>query len=189
MDADPFLTTNRIALHRFTRHDAALLEELDSDPEVMRFISRGQPTPLPVIEEKVIPLFLSFYARSETLGYWAAVERKSGAFLGWFHFRPDRDVPGASELGYRLRRDAWGRGFATEGSIALIENGFSRTDTDLVTASTLATNTASQRVMEKAGLRFLERFVYSAEKLPEWTAAEREGVRYGLTRAAWNSAN
>ena len=53
---------------------------------------------------------------------WAARETRSGAFLGWFSLRPVDE--GVAELGYRLRREAWGRGFASEGAAALVVRGF-----------------------------------------------------------------
>ena len=48
------------------------------------------------------------------------MEKVGGRFIGWFHLRPPDDP----ELGYRLRRDLWGRGYATEGSRALIDHAF-----------------------------------------------------------------
>jgi len=51
----------------------------------------------------------------------------TGEFLGWFHFRPRPDAgPGAAEPGYRLRKPAWGQGYATEGPRALIGKGLFR---------------------------------------------------------------
>ena len=55
-------------------------------------------------------------------GFWAAVERSTGQFIGWFHLRPDEGAqPGEVELGYRLRRSAWGRGYAT--GVGCVESG------------------------------------------------------------------
>src|SRR6478752_7642047 len=108
-----FLETDRLTLRRFTGADEDDLVELDGDPEVMRFLNGGRPTPREEIRDRVLPAFLGYYERSEGFGFWAAVERSTGRFLGWFHFRPRRDEPreGEVELGYRLRRAAWGRGY------------------------------------------------------------------------------
>lgn len=58
-------------------------------------------------------------------------------FLGWFHFRPpDDDGPNEAELGYRLRKSAWGNGYATEGSRALIRKGFTKLGVQRVVAYT-----------------------------------------------------
>ena len=75
---------------------------------------------------EMIEHWLGYHERSDLFGFWAAIERATGRFLGWFDFRPDDghgdDEP---ELGYRLIASAWGKGLATEGSIALIDRGFS----------------------------------------------------------------
>ena len=183
MPPEIFLETDRLYLRRLTPADAPLLHELDSDPEVMRYISKGHPTPLAVIVETKLPRWLRYYDEAPNQGFWAAHETASGAFLGWFHFRPDRYEPGAMELGYRLRRCFWGRGYATEGGRALVQNAFSAWAMERVVARTLVGNRASQRVMEKCGLHFEESFVYPPQLLPGWTEEERRGVKFGQWRA------
>jgi RimJ/RimL family protein N-acetyltransferase len=154
------LETDRLLLRQFTEADVDNLVELDSDPEVMRFLTNGKPTPREVIEHEVLPRILSGYRRLRGLGRMAAIERSSGAFLGWIGFdpaedgRPDDEV----ELGYRLRRPAWGKGYATEGSRALIGKAFDELGVRRVFAQTMAVNLASRRVMEKSGLRFVRTF-------------------------------
>ena len=178
-----FLRTERLYLRRFTAADAPLLCELDSDPEVMRHISKGVPTPLATIEKEILPSWLRMYELSDHLGIWAAHETATDRFIGWFLLRPDRYVPDDPELGYRLRRDAWGRGYATEGSRALIEEAFQHWEIERIVARTLVGNAASRRVMEKCGLRFEEFFTYPLELIPGWTEEERAAVKYGLRRA------
>src|SRR6266704_2963949 len=116
-----FLETERLVLRRFTMADLDGLVGLDADPEVMHFVTGGLPTSRDTIEGEVLPTFLGYYEEFVGYGFWAAVERSSGEFLGWFHLRPREDsAPGEVELGYRLRRSAWGKGYATEGSRAVI---------------------------------------------------------------------
>ena len=70
-------------------------------------------------------VFLGYCQQFEGYGFWAALEKAAGEFLGRFHFRPREEAgPDEAELGYRLRKSAWGRGYATEGSRALISKGF-----------------------------------------------------------------
>jgi len=107
-----FLETERLVLRRFTEDDADLLVELDADPEVMHFITGGRLTPRREIEREILPAYLEYYERYAGFGFWAAVERSSGDFVGWFHFRPESaDDPDHVELGYRLRRPFWGMGY------------------------------------------------------------------------------
>ena len=180
-----FLETPRLYLRRFVAEDAQLLFDLDSDPEVMRFISKGQPTSMSRIENVIIPKFLNYYAQSPPRGFWAAHERSGDEFIGWFHLRPDIYEAEEIELGYRLKRSAWGRGFATEVSRALVEQAFREWHYEKVSARTLEVNMASRRVMEKAGLQFEREFLWGADLLPEWSREERRGVKYGLARSQY----
>ena len=179
-----FLETERLVLRRFTKADAENLFELDGDPEVMRFLTGGEPTPRDVIENETLPSFLRYHECFEGFGFWAATEKSTGEFLGWFEFRP---VEGGGteevELGYRLRRSAWGKGYATEGSRALIHKGFTELGVRRVVAQTMAVNVASRRVMEKAGLTYVRTFHREWPERIE--GAERGEVEYALTKAAW----
>lgn len=83
-----FLETGRLRLRHFTDTDAdaELLVALDSDPEVMRYLGNGRPTPSDVIRHEVLPRF----ARSQV---WAAEERSTGHFVGWFALTPASAAP------------------------------------------------------------------------------------------------
>jgi RimJ/RimL family protein N-acetyltransferase len=179
-----FLETDRLLLRRFTEADVDNLVELDSDPEVMRFINGGRPTSREEVRNDILPAFLAYYQRFAGYGFWAAVEKSTGEFLGWFHFRPppDADVDDV-ELGYRLRRSAWGKGYATEGSRGLIRKGFTELGVQRVFAETMAVNLASRRVMEKAGLRLVRTF---HQPWPDHIDGEEHGdVEYALRKADW----
>jgi RimJ/RimL family protein N-acetyltransferase len=149
----------------------------------MRFINGGRPTPRHEIENEVMPAFLGYYERFAGYGFWAAVETSTGRFVGWFHLRPAEGAPDEVELGYRLRRSAWGRGLATEGSRALIHKAFTELGVQRVFASTMVVNVASWRVMEMAGLRFVRTF---HQPWPDYIEGEEEGdVEYALVRSEW----
>ena len=179
-----FLETQRLVLRRFTMADADDLVRLDADPDVMRYVTGGVPTSRDQIENDVLPAFLGYYQRYEGFGFWAAVEKTTGEFLGWFHFRPRPDaVPGQVELGYRLRKSAWGKGYATEGSRALICKGFAEFGVQRVVAEAMAVNMASRRVMEKAGLKLVRTFY---QPWPYPMEGDQFGdVEYALDKADW----
>ena len=188
-----FLQTDRLILRRFTEADEDNLVELNSDPEVMRFLN-GWPTPRDEVRTRIIPTFLGYYQRLEGYGFWAAEETTAGQFLGWFHFRPPRpdasspadwDEADVAELGYRLRRPAWGRGYATEGSRALIGKGFTEFGVQRVVAETVAGNRGSRRVLEKSGLIQLDTFASTAPDAVD--SAEQAHVFYELNRADWEA--
>jgi RimJ/RimL family protein N-acetyltransferase len=179
-----FLETERLVLCRFTEADVDNLFDLDSDPEVMRFLTGGKPTPREVIRNETLPRILHYYERFAGFGFWAAIEKSTGEFLGWFEFRPpEGGGPDEVELGFRLRRSAWGKGYATEGSRALIRKGFTELGVRRVVAQTMAVNTASRRVMEKAALTLVRTFHQEWQEPIE--GAEQGEVEYALTKAAW----
>jgi RimJ/RimL family protein N-acetyltransferase len=178
-----YLETERLMLRRFTPSDVDNLVALDGDPAVMAYLTGGRPTPREVIERRTLPWILREYDRVPGCGRWAAIEKVSGEFLGWFAL----DAPGGTvdqvELGYRLRRSAWGKGYATEGSRALIDRAFTELGAWRVYAQTMAVNTASRRVMEKAGLRYARTFhLELADPIPGTELGE---VEYELLRADW----
>ncbi|HSS36107.1 MAG TPA: GNAT family N-acetyltransferase, partial [Patescibacteria group bacterium] len=148
-----YLETERLILRRFTPDDVDLVTGLDADPAVMRYINGGRPTPRDEIRDDYLPWWLAYYERGDRYGFWAAIERQTGAFLGWFHLRPLPDDPqDEPELGYRLMGSAWGHGYATEGSRALVRKAFTELGARRVYATTMVVNVGSWRVMEKAGL-------------------------------------
>jgi RimJ/RimL family protein N-acetyltransferase len=160
--------------------DVDKLFELDSDPEVMRYLPAEEATTRDQIEQTVLPYLLAEYDRSPGLGLWAAIEHGSGEFLGWLCLRTTKGhAPDDVELGYRLRRAVWGKGLATEGSRALIVHGFDVLGVARVWAETRDANKASQRVMAKAGLRFERTFPHEGN--------ETGGVEYALTRAQYKA--
>ncbi len=183
--ASVYLETKRLILRRLTEADADNLLKLESDPEVMRYLTGGVPHTRDKIVTEVLPYYLGYYERYQQYGFWAAIERATGEFIGWFHFRPYRAAPEEIELGYRLKRSAWGKGYATEGSRALIKKGFSEFGVGKIVADTLAANVRSRRVMEAIGMQLEQEFVCEPSEFPDWSEEERKGVKYALTKAHW----
>jgi RimJ/RimL family protein N-acetyltransferase len=179
-----YCETQRLVLRRFTMADVDNLVRLDADPDVMHFITGGMPTAQEEIEKEILPAFLAYYERFEGYGFWAAIQKPAGQFLGWFHFRPrEGSSLDEAELGYRLRKSAWGKGYATEGSRALIRKGFTEFGVRRVVAETMAVNLASRRVMEKAGLTLVRSF---HQPWPYPIEGDDLGdVEYALNKADW----
>ena len=177
------LETPRLILREFTEADAEALFELDSDPEVMRYIGPYQLGDVEAYRARVQTLNIPYYAQHPGYGVWAAVEKAGGAFLGWFLLRPALAYRFAVEagfraddveLGYRFRRAAWGKGYATEGSRGLVYDAFTRLDAACVVAVALVGNRASTRVMEKVGLRRVAEF-----RIPGY---DEPAVKYALEK-------
>lgn len=182
------LNTARLLLRPVETEDAALLVDLDSDPEVMRFVSGGPATPPAVITDSVIPR-MQAQQREYGTGMWVAfdaatahdrTDRSESAFTGWVQLRtPRHSRSGELELSYRLRRAAWGRGFAREASAALVAVMFTSTPVRRIFAGTDVDHLASRRVMEALGMRL------AADSDPAALTGPGASVEYELLREQW----
>jgi RimJ/RimL family protein N-acetyltransferase len=180
-----FLQTDRLLLRYADEDDVELLYELNSDPEVTRYLI-ARPLPRERIEADVLPNFLAG-PDGAAPRYWIAVEKASGAAIGGFALdTPTDGPPGEGELGYRLKRSAWGKGYASEGARALIETGFRDFGLDRIWGQTMAVNLGSRRVMEKAGLTNVRTFHLEWDDPIE--GVEQGEVEYAVTRAEWLAA-
>ncbi len=160
------LETNRLILRRFTPADVDHLFALDNDPEVMRYLNGGEPVAREVVAHEILPAFIRASEGDDLLGYWAASEKATGGFAGWFSLKRHDDAPPSEvSLGYRFRRAAWGQGYATEGARYLITLAFARPDIQRVVASTYEDNAASRRVMEKLGMTHVRNFRLTPDDL------------------------
>ena len=165
-------TTERLQLRPLTSSDVHLLVELNGDVEVMRYIT-GRPSRM---EEVVGELEQALGTR------WLAFDRATGEFVGWVGAVPTSD--GEYDVGWRLRRAAWGRGLATEAARALIDRLFIGGATRVV-AQTMAVNERSRAVMERLGLRYVRTFhMHFDDPLPGTELGE---VEYELRRRAWEA--
>jgi ribosomal-protein-alanine N-acetyltransferase len=146
-----FLATDRLALRAVAPADAASFYRLDRDPRVMRYIGDGS-VGTRAGAAAAIDRATRYYALYPGLGKWLAEERATGRFVGWFslNYVPQTvDI----EVGYRLLPGAWGHGLATEGAQFLVRYGFERLGLYRIIGLTHPENRASQRVLQKAGLR------------------------------------
>lgn len=187
------MKTERLTFRRLDENDVDNLLALDGDPDVMRFLDH-KPMTRDEISSEVLPALLSYYDRYEDFGYWAAED--ADGFVGWYLMHPvvpsDEwmdlwpdavDDFSVVSIGYRLRRTAWGKGYATEGTGELVRIGFDELGVQEAVATTMAVNTGSRRVLEKCGLRHV-RTVHPSfdDPLP---GSEHGDVEYRLTRPEW----
>lgn len=177
---NPYLETKRVFLRELTLNDEENLLELDSDVEVMKYLTFGVPSRRDEIKEHLKIMTQLLITHKGHFGFWAAVEKETHEFMGWFHFRPDKKEPLNTkriELGYRLKKNFWGQGHATEISKALLEKGFKMFNLDEIFAITMKDNLASRKVMEKVGLNFIHE--YNDETFP---VDYGKGVLYRLNK-------
>jgi len=157
------LRTERLRIRELTRDDEENLFRLDSDPEVVKYIGAQPATDRSVTREGLEGL-LWYYERFPGYGIWALEEKVSGRFVGWVtlkHLIPirliqnkDEDVAAIKdiEVGFRLMRESWGKGYATEAARAVVKYGFEELELKEIVGIVQPANAASRRVLEKVGL-------------------------------------
>jgi RimJ/RimL family protein N-acetyltransferase len=172
-----FLESDRLILREFVDEDADSIIALDSDSDVMKYLTDGKPTDPDLIRNEFLPKIIQNYKITADFGFWAAVEKETNTFLGWFHFRESESPIKGIELGYRLNKSAWGKGYATEGSQALLKKGFEQLSLPLVFAKTLVENQASLNVMQKIGMKWISSFIET-----RFPGKNQSAVTYAVTQ-------
>jgi [ribosomal protein S5]-alanine N-acetyltransferase len=167
------IQTARLLLRRWQDDDLERLVALHADPRVARFLSvDGRPWP----RERSVGAFEHFRRqwREQGFGPWAAVDRRSGRWLGQvgLNRRPGWPGPHKVEVGWELHPSVWGRGLATEGGRAALGYGFEVVGLERIISAARADNAASRRVMEKLGLAFQGEFTHQGA-LVAWYAIDR----------------
>ena len=151
-----FIKTERIYLTKFKNNDVEKIYDLDCDADVMRFITLGKPKSIDEIQQKVFPRILNSYSINNKYGIFAAYLLKTDDFIGWFQFEKDKELKNAIEIGWRLKKEYWLNGYASEVAIELVNLCMSRKK--IVVARAMIDNIASIKVMEKSGLKFEKQF-------------------------------
>jgi RimJ/RimL family protein N-acetyltransferase len=147
------LRTERLLLRPLAADDAEALHVMNADPEVMRFIGNGEPLTLEETEARAAKAEAHWDAHG--WGFFAAVETATGTLIGWAalatpHFLPE--ILPVTELGWRVRSDRWGRGYAPEAARAVAGFAFGELGLDRLVSCIHSRNAASIRVAEKLGM-------------------------------------
>ncbi len=186
----PTLDTDRLRLVPLADEHLKFEIELDSDPEVMRYISGRPSSPEEVRrahQRRVVAA-----AEVPGLGFWAGFAGEE--FIGWWILQPPNGpdqprVAGEADLGYRLLRRHWRRGYASEGARELIRYGFEDVGLNRIFAQTMAVNAASRATMAAVGLTFTRAFI-SGEPYDDLVpGAEHGEVEYEITRKTWEDGS
>lgn len=143
------LITERLILREFELTDAEVMFNLNSDEEVLRYTGDKQ---FESIEDA--NNFFKNYPDYEKNGFgrWALVTKGDKEVIGWCGLKKHED--NTVDIGYRIFKNQWNKGYATEASIACLEYGFQVFELDEIIANAATENKASIRVMEKIGMEF-----------------------------------
>ena len=153
------LTTDRLLLRVPSEEDVEPLLEMNTDPEVMRYIGDGSLGPLDRESTAAIVARARQQWADSGYGMLSVITRDGGGYAGWVTLTVPRFLPQilpAVEIGWRFRRSYWGNGYATEAARPLLAHGFEKAGLDRVVSIRHPDNDASGRVMTKLGLRFAE---------------------------------
>jgi RimJ/RimL family protein N-acetyltransferase len=178
---DPFrlgLRTERLLLRRWRESDREPFARMNADPEVMRYFVR------PLTREESDAFVDRAERQFDELGYglWAVEVREAAPFIGYTgllrHGYPS--VKPAVEIGWRLDRPYWGRGYATEAARAALADGFGRVGLKEIASFTSPLNRPSVAVMERLGMTHDPRDDFDHPRVPEGHPLRRH-VLYRIT--------
>lgn len=177
--------TERLRLVVWAERHIAPFAALNADPEVMRYF----PATLSEAETRAgVELWRAQFADAGWSN-WAVELKASGEFIGFIGLSvPRRPLPCSPcvEVGWRLARRYWGRGYASEGARACLKVGFERLGLAEVVSFTAPANTRSRAVMARIGMRDTgQDFDHPA--VPPGSPLRRHCL-YALTREAWAAA-
>ena len=185
MPPAPELQTAHLLLRHWVEDDRAPFAAMNRDPVVMEHL----PAPLTPAESDALVERAEHGLRNQSFGLWALEAVGTGQFLGFTglavpsfeaHFTP------AVEMGWRLRREAWGRGFAQEAARRVRDYAFGEVGLEAIVSFTARTNLRSQRVMQRIGMTHDEVDDFEHPRLPAGHAL-RDHVLYRLSRERWAS--
>jgi ribosomal-protein-alanine N-acetyltransferase len=147
------LTTDRLALRPFTLDDVEAAFAFFGDPEVMHFSLNGPHASRKTTEDFIV----TNISRQARLGFsiWAVIETTSDNLIGMCGLAEFGHGVEGIELAYRLRRDRWGKGYATEAGQAAVEHAFGDLELDRLIAAVERENAPSIHVLEKCGFSFV----------------------------------
>jgi RimJ/RimL family protein N-acetyltransferase len=180
------LSTPRLSLRQWRASDREPFARLNADPAVMEFLAgcldRTESDRLAQTAEAEIAL--------QGWGFWAAELRASGTFIGFVGLRaPSFEAPFTPciEIGWRLERASWGKGFATEAGLVCLRFAFETLELPEVVSFTVPQNRRSRAVMERLGMLRDADGDFDHPRLPDGNPLRRH-VLYRLRQDAWRGA-
>lgn len=146
------IETERLLLRTFTIDDASLIYELNLDPAVIRYTYdpiKDIEHAREVLEKVILPQYVLY-----NHGRWAVHLKPTLEFIGWcgLKYIPQRDE---IDLGYRFKKESWGKGYATEAAYACIKYGFEKLNMRRIIGRAIPENEGSLHVLEKCGMTFI----------------------------------
>lgn len=157
-----YAETERLILRSMEAIDVEGMYELDSDPEVHRYL--GGHTIQTRAQAAAIIQFVQEQYHSKGIGRWSVIEKASGEFIGWAGLKlitePVNQRVGFYDLGYRFLRRFWGKGYASESTQASLRYGFKELNLAEINAMANCEHLVSNHILSKQGFEFINTFAY-----------------------------
>lgn len=174
-----YIETERLIIRNFEDIDVDGIFQLDSDPDVHTYLGKNPIKSIDQAKEIIEGVKKQYQANG--MGRLAIVDKQSNDFIGWSGIKYEQGVREFSyyDLGYRLRKEYWGKGIATEASNQSLKYGFDELKLHTIGAAADLDNIASNRILQKVGFTLIDKFDF-------------EGVAhnyYEITKADWIKAN
>lgn len=158
--------TERLLLRELQENDEQGMFELDSDPEVHKYVGNSPVESMDEIKEVI--KFIQQQYKDNGVGRWAVIRKSDNTFLGWCGLKLFKNEINGHidfyELGYRFQKQHWGNGYATEAAKASIEYGFNKLELNEIFAMTDPENSASNKVLLKSGFELEGKFADNDEE-------------------------
>ncbi len=163
--------TPRLILGQFTEAHAPLILLLNSDPEIVKYVHEPVLTSEEQAKKIIVDIILPQYKNN--MGRWATYTKSNNEFIGWcgLKYLADSDE---IDLGYRFKKSAWGKGFATEAAKHTLVHGFNKLDLKLITGRAHIENIASIKVLEKIGMHFISEGILDDCPVKTYTISKQQ---------------
>lgn len=169
------LETNRLLLRPLELSDAKAMFAMDNNPEVHKYLWQN---PTQTIDDsiKTIEYVRNQYEKNN-IGRFATILKETNEFIGWTGIKfvteqPENGNINFYDYGYRLNEKFWGKGYATEASIAWLDYGFNEMKIEKMNAYTHSENQASNHILEKIGMHLVEHYLDKDKILWNWWLME-----------------
>ncbi|MBN8814567.1 MAG: GNAT family N-acetyltransferase [Sphingomonas sp.] len=172
------IETDRLILRGWRDGDIAPFHAMGNDAEVMRYLG----PPMTLADAQAAGDRMNAVMAERGYCFWAVERKDDGAFIGFCGLQPGYDfLAGQTEIGWRLRRDAWGRGYAREAAEASLAWGWDNLDVPAITAITVLANTRSWGLMERLGMTRYPDEDFDHPKVPDGSPLKRH-ILYRIAR-------
>ncbi len=172
------IQTDRLILRQWRTSDLDACAQMNADEDVMRYF----PSTLSKEETMAMIERFSRGIEEQGWGFWACELKENHVFIGFIGIN-DRLIPKpiapAVEVGWRLLKEYWGKGYATEGAKACLDFAFNQLGIEQIVSFTAEKNFRSRKVMERIGMKYEGEFEHP--KLPQGHPLRRH-VLYRICR-------